>query len=304
MNPRYHGRKTINRCESTVRGLFFVFVLWVFLSFPGLGYSEAAPGDYQFTISYDGLLRSYEVHVPTSYDGNPTPLVVDFHGMGSDINQQKSWSGFLEKSEEAGFIVSWPQGWGEIPSWNAGTCCGEALRLGLDDVGLSAAIVEEIGERIAIDPSRIYATGLSNGGAFTHYLACEASHVFAAFAPVSFPLPVPSTSDCQPDRGVPLKHFHGFDDFFVPYWQLHRSYVPRSAPESFHDWAEIDECSDNPTTTYRKEGSFCRTYDACLGNVEVTLCSIQGGHILYENLSSVDLADLAWEFFSKYALND
>jgi len=48
--------------------------------------------------------------------------------------------------------------------------------------------------------------------------------------------------------------------------------------------------------------SKCETHLACDAGVEVTLCSIAGGHLLYTNTDSVPIADLAWQFFTKHTL--
>ncbi len=288
--------------KSRVQVFSYLVVFFAILVFPRVGIAGLDPGDYEFTILFDGLHRSYQVHVPESYRGDPVPLVLDFHVWTSNSNQQRSISGFLEKSEEKGFIVAWPQGWGELPSWNAVSCCGAAMVANLDDVGLAVAIVDEIVSMTGIDRDHVYATGLSNGGALSHYLACEAADVFAAVAPVSYPLPVWYDEQCQPQRPIAVIHFHGFHDIFVPYLDLRPNLV-RSAPESFHDWASINDCPDRPTTTYQENLSFCRTYDQCLNDVEVTLCSISGGHVLYFNRGDIDIAAIAWEFLSQFSLS-
>ena len=262
--------------------------------------AQLAPGDYSFTVSHDGRLRGYELHVPPGYR-RTAPLVLDFHGFSSNASQQAFLSGFRPKSDQEGFLVAWPEGFGGLRSWNAESCCGDAARLGLDDVRLAVAIVADISARTPVDAKRVYATGLSNGGALSHLLACRAADVFAAVAPVSYPLPTYTVASCQPSRPVPVMHFHGFADLIVPYWT---GLFPifRSAPESFGDWDDIHSCTDWASISYWKWWSYCRTYDRCDGDAEVTLCSIQGGHILYVNANGVDIPDLAWDFFTRHAL--
>src|SRR6185503_15380828 len=103
-------------------------------------------------------------------------------------------------------------------SWNAGDfCCGNAQSQGLDDVGLAKAIVAEVSSKACIDPKRVYATGLSNGGAMSHRLACEAADVFAATAPVSYPLDFTPFDKCQPSRPIAVIHQHALGDAVVPY---------------------------------------------------------------------------------------
>jgi polyhydroxybutyrate depolymerase len=46
-------------------------------------------------------------------------------------------------------------------------------------------VVARLQQDACIDAKRIYATGLSNGGAMAHLLGCRAADLFAATAPVS-----------------------------------------------------------------------------------------------------------------------
>jgi hypothetical protein len=107
------------------------------------------PGDTTgLTIQFQNLTRSYNVHVPASYDSSvPVPLVLDFHAYSSTPAFQESVSGFNTLAESVGFIVVYPQGYsgnGGQPSWNAGACCDPALADGIDDVGFARAIVADV----------------------------------------------------------------------------------------------------------------------------------------------------------------
>ena len=161
-------------------------------------------------------------------------------------------------------------------------------------------IFNEVADSLNINRSRVYATGLSDGGAFSHFLACEAADVFAAVAPVSFPLGVIPFSDCQPSNPIPVIHFHGLSDFLAPYNGF--GFIP-SAPDSFEYWGEANGCASVPQMTFSKGGSICETFTNCDDEVEVTLCSIQGGHILYFNTDDVNIPELAWEFLSQFVLS-
>lgn len=135
-------------------------------------------GNHPRTLPFGGLTRTYQVHVPASYDGSVVvPLVMDFHGFTSNGGQQAALSGMVQLSDREGFIVAHPDGVNN--AWNVGLCCGNA---GIDDVGFIRAVVAAIGAEANVDPQRIYATGLSNGGAISQRLACEAADLFAAAA--------------------------------------------------------------------------------------------------------------------------
>src|SRR5262249_29715357 len=67
---------------------------------------------------------------------------------------------------------------------------------------------------VAVDPRRVYATGMSNGAIMAYRVAAELSDRIAAIAPVSGPM---GTEKCSPQRPVPVMHFHGTDDEFAPF---------------------------------------------------------------------------------------
>lgn len=263
--------------------------------------SPLPAGETQLTIQHDGNEREYEVQVPASYDNSqPVALVIDMHGYTSSKDQQQSISGWSELAETEGFVVVRPNGFGAVRSWNAGDfCCGTAQNQELDDVGLMKAIVAEVSDQLCIDDKRVYASGLSNGGAMSHRLACEAADVFAAVAPVSYPIDFDPFSQCQPSRPIAVMHSHGTSDLIVPY---DGSVSAASTPESFAYWATADGCSGDPVETHAAGDSHCDTYQACTDGVEVTLCTIDGGHVLYTNADDVPIAALAWDFFKKHPL--
>lgn len=82
-------------------------------------------------------------------------------------------------------------------------------------------IVTDIQNAYCIDRTRTYASGKSNGGGFTAYLACrpDTSVLFAAFAPVSPALYPQSLAfgGCNPARAVPIINSHGVLDTTIPF---------------------------------------------------------------------------------------
>ncbi len=147
-------------------------------------------GDSTRTLTYEGIQRSYILHIPPSYDGSQAmALVMDFHGGGGTAQNQRRVSGFDPLADEKGFVVAYPNGTGRLGdvflTWNGGTCCGYASHQNVDDVGFVRALVRDVQAVVKIDAKRIYATGLSNGGIMSYRLACEASDLIAAIGPVS-----------------------------------------------------------------------------------------------------------------------
>ena len=202
------------------------------------------PGDHAGSLVFDGETRIYDLHVPPSYDGaTPIPLVLDIHGWLSSKSGQRFLSGFDALSDAEGFAVVWPQGlFGKPgdpeafnppagPSWNAGSCCGAAVGSKTDDVGFLRTLVEAVAREVAIDRRRVYATGLSNGGALTQRLACEAADLVAAAAPVSFPIALVPIDSCAPSRPIAVLTFQGLTDVLIPYDGGGPVSVPSAAAE-------------------------------------------------------------------------
>lgn len=278
----------------------WVVLLLLSLALPAWG-QVLVPGDHTRSLVHDGITRTYLVHVPPSYTGVPVPLVVDMHGFTSTNAQQRVISGFLGLSNTRGFIAAWPQGIGN--AWNAGICCGGATA---DDVGFIRALVAKMEEEAAIDRRRIYATGLSNGGAMTHRLACEAADIFAAAAPFAFPISISPTSNCVPSRKIPVLTFMGLTDALVPY---NGGGSFPSAAATFEHWRSVDECGAEPPELHTVSGaSFCDTDTSCGDGLQVGLCSITStsgppyaGHILYLN-PDYNVSVLAYDFLSQFSL--
>lgn len=116
------------------------------------------------------------------------PLVLVLHGGGGNAAYAERMTGFTDKARKEGFIVVYPEGTGrqegQLLTWNAGHCCGYAMANRVNDVAFIDALIEKLIEDYVVDPRRIYATGMSNGGMMTHRLGIELSNRFAAIAPV------------------------------------------------------------------------------------------------------------------------
>jgi polyhydroxybutyrate depolymerase len=259
-------------------------------------------GDNLRDLTHDSQLRVYNAYAPASYDGlSPVALVVDLHGYGSTKEQQKAISGWSGKADALGILVAYPDGIGN--SWNAGVCCGGNAE---DDVGFIRAMVDAIELEGNVDASHVYVTGLSNGGAMSHRLACEAADVFAAAAPLAFPTPYDDfATECQPSGEIPLLLTMGLTDVVVPYEDGSFG----GAVESFDAWRQKNSCGpEPPEDRIDVGGSFCDIDTSCAGSTQVGLCSVRGsafdppldiysGHILYINDDGLVLPDLIWEFF-------
>jgi polyhydroxybutyrate depolymerase len=172
------------------------------------------------SLQVDGQTRNYLVRAELIRARTQrVPLVLVLHGGGGNAANAENMTGFTRKAREQGFIVVYPEGSGPLEdkllTWNAGHCCAYAMKNGIDDVRFIDALLDELLRRYPVDPARIYATGMSNGGMMTHRLGRELPRRFAAIAPVVATL---FGDERKPARPVPALMINGLEDVNVP-WQ-------------------------------------------------------------------------------------
>ena len=274
-----------------------------------------APGDYRFGFTHDGITREYLVHVPRSYRGAPTPVLIALHGGGGDDDFQADDSRYklISKSEQAGFIAVFPNGYsrfrsGVLATWNAGTCCGAAQKNNVDDVGFVREVIHRVERQLNVDPRRVFATGMSNGAMMDWRLACEAPEI-RAIAPVEG---TDNTPACKPARPVPVIEFHAADDPNVPFnggagvGPSHADFV--SVPATQAKWVELDRAQAQARRVLTVAGAHCDVHVAGRGGAPVELCvTDDGGHSWpgggtqqgrKQPSMAISANDLMWNFFS------
>ncbi|MFH0991546.1 MAG: PHB depolymerase family esterase [bacterium] len=293
--------------------LFFAPFLYSQQSFP------AKPGNYKHTLHFDQRERIYLLHLPSTYNkGIVYPLVIALHGGGGNGENIAAMSGLSVKADREGFIVVYPYGTGRFKerllTWNAGNCCGYARENNIDDVGFIRSLINELERNYSIDPKRIFATGISNGGKMCYVLACALSEKIAAIAPVAGSMELPA---CSPKQPVSVVIFHGTKDQHIlysggiPIKQVDRSpRVDSSVTFAVGYWVHHNQCS--PTASMTQQGSIIKeSYIQSTNGSAVILYTIKGGThswpggkrgwILGEKpTEEISATELMWDFFSKH----
>jgi len=181
--------------------------------------AAGAGGDRTETIRSGGVERTYHIHLPqAAQSGRTLPLVLVFHGGGGTGMGAARLYGFNQLAEAQGFAVIYPEG--RDRRWNDGRGATDGQWLNtvlVDDVGFVSALIDHLADTLPIDPRRVYATGMSNGGILSHRLACELSGKIAAIAPVAGTIAAPEAPRCALKAPVSVVEFHGTEDRFVPY---------------------------------------------------------------------------------------
>lgn len=281
------------------------------------------PGDYSFTLQHGGLTRAYRVHVPSGYDpATAGPLLFALHGGGGNMDYQANdaYYGLITQSDREGFVAVFPNGYskrksGKFATWNAGNCCGGARDNNIDDVGFIRQIVAHLTAQMNIDRSRIYATGMSNGGMMAYRLGCEMSDVFAAIAPVAG---TDNTRSCTPEHPVAILHIHARNDSHVLFAggagpdSVAKDKVTDfvSVPDTVAGWVQRNGCATTPRRVLDKPDAYCELYSPCDANAAVQLCvtssgghSWPGGHKPRGDeppSQAISANEVMWDFFNRH----
>jgi polyhydroxybutyrate depolymerase len=282
----------------------------------GFSFTISAQQTIDKSIMHDGIQRDYILYIPAIYDGNTdVPLVLNFHGFGSNANEQMHYGDFRDIADTEGFLLVHPEGTllnGE-QHWNVGNFTTGSTA---DDVGFTEALIDQLANLYAINLDRVYSTGMSNGGFMSFLLACQLSEKIAAIASVTGSM-TPYTYDaCSTQHPTPILQIHGTSDSVVPYdgditWTL-------SIVDVLSFWINYNNCDTNPTITtfpdiYPLDGSTVDHFIYSGGDNGVTtehMKVIGGDHTWpgsafnfpgtnYDMNASMEI----WQFFSRFDIN-
>lgn len=173
----------------------------------------------QGSIEVGGFTRSYRTYVPKGLPKG-APLVVVMHGSGEGIEQIRVGTGysFERLADQHGFAVVYPQSYAF--DWNDCSSIGDTKVNGVsaDDVRFLAALVDKVVGEVGLDPTRVFAAGVSNGGSMALRLALEQPTRYRAVAAVSANLPASQNFQCKPvAQTTAVTIMNGTQDPLVPY---------------------------------------------------------------------------------------
>ena len=283
---------------------------------------KLVPGDHTRSLQVDAQTRSYLVHVPPKYDSaSPTPVVLIFHGAGMNASMMQRFSGLNGKADKVGFVAVYPNGTGAGPflTFNSGGVEWKLMKKQPNDVAFVSQLLDDLATVVNVDPKRIYATGMSNGGMMCYRLAAEMSDRIAAIAPVAGTMAV---AEAKPKRPVPVLHFHGTEDRLVPYGgpdqRVPKFLTFKSVEDSVATWVKLNGCQEEPAVEELPDTAddgtrvTRKTYRGASG-AEVVLVTVTcGGHtwpgrgapfvLIGRSTRDISANDMIWEFFSRHRL--
>jgi polyhydroxybutyrate depolymerase len=234
--------------------------------------------------------RSFYVHLPTEFiDNQYYPMIMFYSGKGAlPLNVELAYG--LDRLP-AILVYPFPTNGkdGDL-SW-----ASAPYSSGADDIGFTAAILDELQADLCVDKTRIYAAGMSNGGGFASMLSCKLPDRFAAYAIVAGALYAPS-SNCTPPRPSSIISIHGDNDETVPYDGSPLRQLP-----PIYDWtaqrAAIEKCS-KPIINYTDPTRTITTWPNCRAGTTVESVRVLGGTHAWGDVSN----DTIWRFLSRFSL--
>ncbi len=120
-------------------------------------------------------------------------------------------------ADEEGFVLAMPSAIGEV--WNDGRY-GDGRwpeKDGIDDVGFLLAVIDDVVERQAIDPARIYVVGMSNGATMAGRLAWQHAERISGIAQVAGTVAAEIVAQHDLATPLPVLEIHGTRDRSLPY---------------------------------------------------------------------------------------
>lgn len=274
-------------------------------------------------IQVGGLQRTYRVHVASARRSARVPLVFVLHGGGGTGAQMERFVAFSALADRHGFIVVYPEAIER--NWNDGRNAGSirTQREGIDDVAFFSAMLERLSKEFRVDPNRVYATGISNGGFMSQLLAVRLSDRISAIAAVAAGMAPAVAGNFYPKEPVSVLIINGTEDRLVPF---HGGDVARSrgktiaTDEIIKKWATRNRCAKGPATASLRDVDASdgtrileTTYTQCARGTEVVLYTIKGGGHTWPGGSQylsraivgrvsrdLDATSVIWEFFTRH----
>ena len=295
-----------------------------------IGAAPAAGEMQRRSIVAGDTTRDYLLFLPDepAKSERGLPLLVVLHGGSTVADMILHYTGFNEIGEREHIAVAYPYGVNRW--WNDGRYYDGRGESTADDVGFIRALVADVAENAAVvDRSRVYATGISNGGFMSLRLACEAADLFAAVAAVSATMPVELGARCRPKKSVSVLVINGTGDPLVPYvggfartGNTLRGAI-WSTDRTVGFWSRQNGCAGSTVTQVlpdRDPNDGSRVieldYRGCVG-APVKLLRVEGGghtwpggpeyipaSLLGTTNRDIDASAVIWSFFKAAPAND
>lgn len=276
------------------------------------------------SLEVGGLMRSYQTYVPSGLSQG-APLVVVMHGSGEGPQGIRTGTGyaFERLADQHGFAVAYPKSYAS--DWNDCSRIGDKELAGViaDDTAYLSTMVDKLVGELGINPARVFATGVSNGGSMAMRLALEQPNRYRAVAAVVANVPALQNFQCKPAaQATSVMIMNGTEDPLVPYeggeinllglfYKGGPIISSRASAQYFADWAGlagVPQTSKKNVEGVRVEQN---RWSAGGAKTEVELVTIHGGghglpqpyarhpRLLGPSTMAPDGPAMIWAFFER-----
>ncbi|NBO50534.1 MAG: hypothetical protein EBU80_12615, partial [Chitinophagia bacterium] len=167
-------------------------------------------------LAIDGNDRSFIIYLPIGYNNaGKMPMIFSIHGGSGTPEGMINIANFKSIADRDKVVLVYPAG--VQKNWNDGRPT-TPNQLGINDISFFSQVCDFMIANHSVDATRIYATGISNGGFMSSRLGCELSNKIAAIAVVAATMEANAISpSCSPAKPVPAMYIHGSNDPLVPF---------------------------------------------------------------------------------------
>ena len=276
-------------------------------------------------LNIDGNARSFIVYLPTGYNNaGKMPMIFAIHGGSGTPEGMINIANFKTIADRDKVVLVYPAGIQN--NWNDGRPT-TPNQLGINDVGFFNQMCDYMINNYSVDGTKIYATGISNGGFMSSRLGCELSNRIAAIAVDAATIEATTIApNCNPGRPVPAIYIHGTTDPLVPFTGGQMTAGGTAGGTVLSHFQAIDKlvaingCNTTPTITdlpdIANDGTTIkqRVYSGGTNGSEVaSYVVLNGGHtwpqgyqylnaaIIGKTSQDMNACEVIWTFFKRFS---
>jgi polyhydroxybutyrate depolymerase len=274
-------------------------------------------------LTIDGTVRSFIIYLPIGYNNaGKMPMIFALHGGSGTPDAMFQLADFRPIADRDKVIIVCPAG--IQTSWNDGRPTAANIA-GINDVSFISQLCSYMITNYAADATRIYATGMSNGGFMSSRLACELSDKIAAIASVAASMEQNTVAaNCNTNgRAVPAIYIQGTIDPLVPFvggtMTAGSGGTILSHAQAIAKWVSINNCVTPVVTTdlpdIANDGTTIKQRIYAGGNngsEVVSYVVANGGHtwpqgfqylseaIIGKTSQDMNACEVIWQFFKRF----
>jgi len=275
-------------------------------------------------LTVDGNARSFIVYLPAGYNNaGKMPMIFAIHGGSGTPEGMINIANFKAIADRDKVVLVYPSGIQN--NWNDGRPT-PPNQSGINDVNFFNLMCDYMITTYPVDGTRIYATGISNGGFMSSRLGCELSNRIAAIAVDAATMEATTIApSCNPGRPVPAIYIHGTTDPLVPFTGGLMTAGGTAGGtilshfQTIDKWVSINGCNTTPTVSdipdIANDGTTIkqRVYSGGTNGSEVvSYVVLNGGHtwpqgyqylneaIIGKTSQDMNACEVIWTFFKRF----